>query len=181
MGVQQGNDRGRSRTAGGVAGTAVPRSWWARALIGAICGLAWACALRAYMAQLAGFQSAFDWWGTFLAILTPGVLVGAALGAASAIGPGHRATLRWAAASPLLFALFALLLPGVLVALVTTGIGGGAVAVPLFGIAGGYALAGGRGWLRVVLGICVLCALPLHALTVPGVAGIPLQTPHGAW
>ncbi|MGH1525969.1 hypothetical protein ACRAWC_18695 [Leifsonia sp. L25] len=54
-------------------------AWTARALTGAVCGLAWACALRAYMAELAGFGSTFSWLGTFFAILTPGALVGAAL------------------------------------------------------------------------------------------------------
>ena len=49
-------------------------------VIGAIAGLSWAAALRSYMAQLAGPLSHVDWLGTFVLILLPGVLVGAALG-----------------------------------------------------------------------------------------------------
>src|SRR5688572_3041536 len=48
--------------------------------LGALCGVAWAAALRAYMIELAGAESAFDWWGTVGAILVPGAVVGALLG-----------------------------------------------------------------------------------------------------
>ncbi|MEN2737774.1 hypothetical protein ABCS02_08285 [Microbacterium sp. X-17] len=157
------------------------RSWWARAIVGAVCGLAWACALRAYMALLAGSESQFNWPGTFFGILLPGVLVGAALGSASSLSRDRRAILRWTAASPLLFAVFTLLLPGVFVALVTTGIGGGAIAVPLAGILGGYAFAGRRTWLRVVGAVVAVGVLAGLVWTVPFIAGLPLATPHGAW
>jgi hypothetical protein len=133
------------------------------------------------MEQLAGVGSRFEWFGTFFAILTPGVLVGAALGASSAAGHEHRALLRWTAASPLLFALFTLTLPGVLVALVTTGIGGGAVGVPLAAVVGGYALGGCRPWLRILATIGALVALGGLVSTVPLVAGLPLDSPQGAW
>lgn len=156
-------------------------SWVARALAGGVCGLAWACALRAYMAALAGFDSTFSWLGTFFAILTPGVLVGAALALAAALPPHRRSTLRWIAASPMLFAVFALPLPGLLVALVTTGIGGGAIGVPVAGIAGGYALAGRRRWLRVITGVVAVLMIVGVLATVPTIAGESLATPSGAW
>jgi len=37
------------------------RAWTTQALIGAVCGLAWACALRAHMTGIAGFESTFSW------------------------------------------------------------------------------------------------------------------------
>lgn len=157
----------------------LPRSWVIRALVGAVCGLAWACALRAYMEQLAGTLSTFDWWGTFFAILAPGALVGAALGAASGATTTRRRALRWAAAAPMLLAVFVLLLPGALVSLLTTGMGGGAIGVPLAGIAGGYALAGRRRWLRWVLGVYALPAIPALVWTVPTIGDLPLKTPQG--
>ncbi|MEV8214148.1 hypothetical protein [Leifsonia sp. NPDC077715] len=159
----------------------MPRAWWARAVIGAVCGLAWACALRAYMEQLAGFSSRFEWMGTFFSVLLPGVLIGAVLGAASALGPDHRALLRWAAASPFLFAVFVFVLPGTLLTFLTTGLGGGALGVPLAALAGGYALGGRRLWLRILAAVAALLLLVGLALTVPLVGGLPLTTPQGAW
>ena len=159
----------------------MPRSWWARAVIGAVCGLAWTCALRAYMQQLAGFSSRFDWVGTFFAVLLPGLIVGAILGGASALNRDRRALLRWSAASPFLFAVFVFVLPGTLIAFLTTGIGGGALGVPLAVVAGGYALGGHRLWLRVVAAIGAVLLLAGLALTVPLVGGLPLTTPQGAW
>lgn len=153
----------------------------ARALGGAVCGLAWAAALRAYMADLAGYSSTFSWLGTFFVILLPGVLVGAALGLASVIPSSRRATLRWIAASPMLFAVFALALPGLLVSMVTTGIGGGALGVPVVGIVGGYALAGRRRWLRVIAGVGAALAVVAVVATVPLIAQESLATAHGAW
>lgn len=152
-----------------------------RALVGAVCGLAWACALRAYMVELAGFESAFDWLATFFAILLPGTLAGAALGAASTLPSSSRVALRWAAAAPLLFAPFTYALPGQLVAFVTTGIGGGALGVPLAGIAGGYAFRGRRRWLRIVTGILAVVMVVGVVATVPAVGGLPLTSPRGAW
>lgn len=159
----------------------VARPGTGRTLIGAVCGLTWACALRAYMVQLAGLESAFDWLGTFFAILLPGTLAGAALGAASGLPSSSRTALRWAAAAPMLFAVFTLVLPGQLIALLTTGLGGGAIGVPAAGIAGGYALCGRRGWLRVVTGILSVIATVGIVATVPLVGGVPLASPRGAW
>ena len=49
-------------------------------LVGAVCGLAWAASLRAFMAEFAGPESTFDWFGTFEGVLLPGAVVGALLG-----------------------------------------------------------------------------------------------------
>ena len=159
----------------------MPRSWWARAAVGAVCGLAWACALRAYMQQLAGFSSRFEWVGTFFAVLLPGLLVGAVLGGASALSSDRRALLRWSAASPFLFAVFVFVLPGALITFLTTGLGGGAVGVPLAAVAGGYALGGHRLWLRIVAAVSSAVLLAGIILTVPLVGGLSLTEPQGAW
>jgi len=152
-------------------------------LVGAVCGLAWAAALRAYMAELNGLVSEVDGVGTFVGVLLPGVLVGAGLGAAAVQPRTARTRLRWLAACPLLFAIVPLAFPGALVTLLTTGLGGGAVAVALGGIAGGYALGGRRLWARIVCGILAVALLAGIVATVPRVGGprLSLTDPRGAW
>jgi hypothetical protein len=51
------------------------------------------------------------------------------------------------------------------------------------GIMGGYALAGGRRWLRAGCGLLFLAGLSIWALTAEDVGGATfrLTTPHGAW
>ena len=51
-------------------------------LVGAVCGLAWSAAFRAWMAEIAGGASRLDWYGTFVGILGAGVIVGALIGLA---------------------------------------------------------------------------------------------------
>src|SRR3954462_9637459 len=107
---------------------------------GAVVGLAWAASLRVLMAEFAGPESTFDWFGTFEGVLLPGAVVGALLGWAA------RHQNRWLVAAPLVFVLFT---PTVLASVFVDGLGGGAIAVPLIGMAGGYALAGrGPRWAR---------------------------------
>jgi hypothetical protein len=45
---------------------------------GAVVGLTCAAALRGWMVQMAGAESAFHWYGTFALILAPGLCVGPA-------------------------------------------------------------------------------------------------------
>ncbi|WP_045314339.1 hypothetical protein [Lentzea aerocolonigenes] len=148
------------------------------ALIGAVCGLAWAAGLRALMSALAGPESQVSWYGTFGQVLLPGVVVGALLGHSVQSG------IRRLMLAPLVFAGAIFVSPDVLEGrLFTGGIGGGAVALPLFGIAGGYALAGrGPKWTRVLAGIFALAPFPAWAwassLFGPGFA---LTSPRGAW
>lgn len=142
---------------------------------GAVAGLAWSGALRGYMAGFAAGASRFDYVGTLLQIMLPGVLIGAALGLAEYFRrTGGRRGWRWLAAAPALFAVAPLLTPGALWALVTTGIGGGAIAVPVLGVAGGFAIAGrGPLWARILLGtVAVLlgaggAAAPLFVRVAP--------------
>ena len=154
-------------------------------VIGAICGLAWAAGFRAYMVELAGPGSSFEWVGTFGVILVPGAVTGALLGWAESLrragGVGGR---RWLALSPLVLAVVPLVQPGAFVAFVTTGLGGGAVAVSLIGIGGGYAISGrGRLWSRVVVGALSGASAAAIAFlpAVFGGARLSVAEPRGAW
>jgi hypothetical protein len=146
-------------------------------LVGAVCGLAWAGSLRSVMAEFAGPASTFDWFGTFEGVLLPGVVAGALLGWAAHLK--GRAP-RWLVAAPLVFVLAT---PSVLVSVFVDGLGGGAVAVPLFGMAGGYALAGrGPRWARWAAGAVALLAVPGWLIMASFVGGpLALDTPRGAW
>lgn len=155
------------------------------ALIGSVCGLAWACGLRAYMAEINSALSAVTWGGTFVGILLPGVVAGAALGAATVLplkGRG-RTALRCCAAAPLALMVLPMALPGQLVALLTTGLGGGAVGVALAGIAGGYAVGGRRPWARIATGLAWLTVAGGVVATVPTIGGpeLAVTEPRGAW
>jgi hypothetical protein len=62
------------------------------------------------------------------------------------------------------------------------GIGGGALGVPLFGIVGGYALAGRLTWVRVLCGMVAASTIPIWALTVTSFAPhLAVDSPRGAW
>jgi hypothetical protein len=127
------------------------------ALLGAIGGIAWAAALRGWMVELVGSASSFAWIPTFAQILLPGAIVGLLLGVADYFRrTGGRRGWRWLAIAPIAFTIAPLLSPGALETLVTTGLGGGAVAVTLIGILGGLAVSRrGPLWLRLVLGLLV--------------------------
>jgi hypothetical protein len=125
------------------------------ALLGAIGGIAWAASLRGWMVELVGSASSFAWIPTFAQILLPGAIVGLLLGVADYLRrTGGRRGWRWLAIAPIAFTIAPLLSPGALESLVTTGLGGGAVAVTLIGILGGLAVSRrGPLWLRLVLGL----------------------------
>lgn len=148
-------------------------------LAGAVCGLAWAAALRALMAEFAGPESTFDWFGTFEGILLPGAVAGGLLGWAEHLRrTGRRRT--WLAAAPLVFVLAT---PWVVASVFVDGLGGGAIAVPLLGMAGGYALAGrGPRWARWAAGGFALLPVPAWFVAASLVGGrLALDTPRGAW
>lgn len=154
-------------------------------LVGAVCGVAWAAAFRGYMAELAGGASRLDWYGTFVAILGAGLIAGALLGLAEYFRrTGGRRHWRWLALAPLTFAILPLTMPGALVALLTQGLGGGAVAVALIALAGGFAVSGrGAIWARLACGVLSVAFVTAITFTVPGVGGIrlALEQPRGAW
>lgn len=151
---------------------------------GALAGLAWAASLRGYMAELAGPDSHVGWIGTFVLILLPGLIVGAAFGWAAGVRrTGGRRGWRWIAATPLLFPVLALTPPGALQNFLTTGVGGGSIALVLTGMLGGFAISGrGPLWARIVAGVIAVAGL------VAGAAGavvvrseLALTEPRGAW
>jgi hypothetical protein len=153
----------------------------AAAAIGAVVGLTWAAALRAYMVAIAGSGSSFSWW-TLMAILLPGAIAGACIGAAHALRGGRRTWLLGLA--PFAFTVFTMLEPGALVALLTTGIGGGALAVPAALVLGGFGL--GTIGPRAARIPCLVVALLLavgFAAAVPlvGGAAVAATTARGAW
>lgn len=155
-------------------------------LVGGLCGLAWAAGLRGFMAQIAVGDSSVRWAGTFGYVLLPGLCVGLLLGWAEHLRrTGGRRGWRWLAASPLLFA--AVLFsegPLEVLGIFENGLGGGAIGVPLYAMAGGYAISG-RGPLagRVASGLLALTVVPIWALTVESFAGpeLAVTTARGLW
>jgi hypothetical protein len=108
---------------------------------------------------------------------------------ASLLRTGGRRGWRWLAAAPIVFTVAVFVSPEVFQAvlngqpLLGGGIGGGAIAVPLFGMAGGYALSGrGPLWARILLGVVALVPIPAWAFasSLFGSA-FALTSPRGAW
>lgn len=147
------------------------------AVLGAIGGIAWAASLRGWMVEIAGPETEFGWIGTFAQILAPGALVGLLLGLADyARRTGGRPGWRWLAAAPLLLGIAPLLTPGALDLLLNTGLGGGAIAVVLIGILGGFAVSRrGPLWLRIVCGV-----LAAALIAAGGVASFGFDAPVAA-
>lgn len=155
-------------------------------LLGGLCGLAWAAGLRGFMAQIVREDSSVSWSGTFGYILLPGLLIGLLLGWAEHLrSTGGSRRWRWLALSPLLFA--AILFsegPQEVLGIFEDGLGGGAIGVPLYAMAGGYAIsARGPRSGRIASGVLALTAIPIWALTVESFAGADLAvtTPRGLW
>lgn len=157
---------------------------WPLLVMGGVCGLAWAAGLRAFMIEVAGAESTFTWFGTFEGILLPGVVTGLLLGwAEHARRTGGRPGWRWTALAPLAFVLAT---PTVVVSVFTDGgIGGGAIALPLFGMAGGYAMSGrGPRWGRIAAGLAVVVTIvgvPVAATLISPDADSSPATPRGTW
>lgn len=154
-------------------------------LLGGLLGLAWAAGMRGFMTQVAESESSVSWSGTFGFILLPGVLIGLLLGWAEHRRRAGEPPQRWLALSPLLFSAV-LLSEGPLgvLGILEDGLGGGAIGVPLFAMAGGYAVSGRgprRG--RLLCGALALTAVPTWALTVESFGGaeLALTTPRGLW
>jgi hypothetical protein len=151
-------------------------------LLGALAGLTWAAALRAFMIELAGI-STFTWWGTFGAILLPAGIVGALLAWGYRRRHAGTASLLFLLA-PLLLAIIPLAEPGAFERLFTSALGGGALGVTAALISGGFALSGrGPLWARIVVGAVAAALLVGFALTGMLVIGddLSLGTPRGAW
>jgi hypothetical protein len=144
--------------------------------VGAFFGLAWGASLRAWMVILAlefGDYPRFTWRGTFLMILLPSALLGALIGAAHhALARNGNRYWRGAILAPLLLVLAPLLfMEDFIPTLLDDGLGGGAIAVSLIGLLGGYGLSPQRtGWLRApaLLLAFTLTFAPALAMFFPG-------------
>ena len=160
--------------------TARPTSRWLLVVTGSVIGLTWACALRGWMIHMAAAEgSAFHWLGTFALVLGPGLLVGALIGLAEHRRRTGGPRSVWLNLAPCLF-LAALVDPTIFKLLITQGIGGGAIGVVLFGLAGGYALSGrGRAWWRRTCG--VFAVIGVLFMVILASDSWPLETAHGLW
>lgn len=154
-------------------------------VVGALLGLTWGSALRAWMALLTlqlGDPPRVTWQGTFAGILLPATLVGALVGrAVYAAKTSERKRWRWVIFSPILLVLGpAIVQSNFISTLLTTGMGGGAIGVALVGMLGGYALSGfGPQWTR---GVSALFGLLLLVASIAPVyfAGPSSALPPGA-
>ena len=113
------------------------------------------------------------------------MIAGALLGLAEYFRrTGGRRHWRWLALAPLAFAILPMTMPDALLALFTQGLGGGAVAVALTAIAGGFAVSGrGALWARILCGILALAVIVALVFTTSAVGGVrlALDQPRGAW
>lgn len=132
--------------------------------LGGLCGLAWAAGLRGFMAQIVHEDSSVSWSGTLGYILLPGLLIGLLPGWAEHLRrTGGRRRWRGLSLSPLLFAAI-LFSEGLLevLGIFEDCLGGGAIGVPLYAMAGGYAISGrGPRWGRVACGVLALTVIPI--------------------
>jgi len=158
--------------------------------VGGLGGLAWAAGLRGFMAELAGSESTVHWYGTFVQVLLPGAMMGMLLGWAEYLRrTGGRPRWRWLACAPLTFVFFILVSPDMINGLLagevpfSDGLGGGAVAIPVFGMAGGYALSErGPLWGRLAAGTVAVVPIPGWAIASPLMGEeFAWTTARGAW
>jgi hypothetical protein len=163
--------------------TRLPEGRTALTALGALCGLAWAAALRVFMAQVAGVESQVQWGNTFGYILLPGLVAGGLLGwAESERRQGRRRS--WAALAPLAFTAILLTHVWQLPSIAKDGVGGGAIGVPVVGMLGGWAIARrGKRLSRAVAGTLFVAGLLVWAFTATAVGGpaFALDTAHGLW
>ena len=148
-------------------------------LLGGLGGLAWACALRGWMVELAGPTESEVTWLTFLLVLLPGTLVGVAFGWAAHLRASGRQASRAIVLAPLLLAS-AILDPQIFRALITTGEGGGALFVVATVLAGGHALSH-RGWSRARVATAALTVFGVGAMFAVGTLAAPPTSPRGLW
>ncbi len=151
-------------------------------VIGGTCGLAWAAAMRGWMAQLA--EGAPDMtsevtWMTLALLLLPGVAVGALLGYSAWLRSAGKVGSRWLVFTPAIFAT-ALLDPTLFIGLVTKGTGSGALIVITTAMSVAFVLTRPRWSVRRVL-VTLVGAVGLLFMFAMGGVAAPLHTPRGAW
>jgi hypothetical protein len=151
-------------------------------IIGGVGGLAWAAALRGWMAQLANGMPDSEsqvTWLTLVLILLPGVAVGVLLGYSAYLRTSGRRGSRWLIFTPVLFAS-ALLDPKIFVGLITEGTGGGSLMVIATALAVGYVLTRSRWSIKRAL-VALLAAFGLLVMFGMGGMAAPFGTPRGLW
>jgi hypothetical protein len=151
-------------------------------VIGGVGGLAWAAALRGWMAQLANgmpdSQSQVTWL-THVLILLPGVAVGVLLGYSAYLRASGQHGSRWLIFTPVLFAS-ALVDPKIFIGLITEGIGGGSLIVIATALSVGYVLTRAR-WSTKRALVALLGAFGLLVMFGMGEMAAPAGTPRGVW
>jgi hypothetical protein len=152
--------------------------------VGVLLGITWAAGFRGFMAEIAGPDSRFGWYATFVGVIGGAAIVGGLLGWAFHIRrTGGRRHWRWLALSPLILGLLPLTVPGT-IALLSQGIGTAGIAVALLAIGLGFGLGErGRPWLRAVIGVIAFLAAIALAAAAPAISegGISFADPRGAW
>ena len=147
-------------------------------LVGGVCGLTWAAALRGWMVQLARDQSTFSWM-TFALLIIPAAAVGVTVGWAAYLRAGGRRPPAWSVWSPALLAV-AVLDPTIFSALIHTGEGGGSLGVVVTALAGGHALSRRR-WSVTRVASSLLAATGLLLMLFTGSMAGPMTSARGAW
>jgi hypothetical protein len=152
--------------------------------VGVLLGITWAAGFRGFMVEIAGPESVFSWYATFVAILGGAGVVGGLLGwALHILRTGGRRHWRWLALSPLILALLPLTVPGT-IALLSQGIGTAGMGVAIIAIGLGFALGHrGRPWVRAVIGVLSLAAAIALTAAAPAISEgrIAFDEPRGAW
>lgn len=152
--------------------------------VGALAGFVWAAGFRAFMVELAGPDSRFDWYATFVAVLLAGAIVGGLLGLAERWRrTGGRRRWRLLALAPLLFGVLPLTVPGTLDQL-DEGIGTAGMAVALLAIGTGFGFGSvARPWIRVLVGAVSLAGIVALAAAAPAISDgrVDFGEPRGAW
>lgn len=152
--------------------------------VGVLLGITWAAGFRGFMAEIAGPESRFGWYATFVAVIGAAAIVGGLLGWADGIRrTGGRRHGRWLALSPLVLGLLPLTVPGTL-ALMSQGIGTAGIAVAIIAIGLGFGLGDrGRAGVRAVVGGLSFAAAVALTAAAPAISEgrISFADPRGAW
>ncbi len=159
----------RGPAASAIAPDSPPVTALGAVLLGGAAGVAWSGALRLWMTQLVTEPRITS--ATVTLVLTPGAVVGGVLGHAWHRQSLGSTTSRWLVAAPLGLGVVAVV-PSYAVRLATTGQGSGAIAVPLLGMAGGYAVSA-RGPMRERLLAGLLAGAGAIGMSVAPVAMNP--------
>lgn len=148
------------------------------ALLGGLCGLTWASALRGWMVELARGTSEVTWL-TFALLLLPGTVVGVLLGRAAYQRAAGLSSSRWLILAPVLLAA-AIADPKIFEGLIHSGTGGGSLGVVLTALSAGYVLSGrGLSWTRACM--AVVAAFGLLMMFFMGSMAAPISSPRGLW